>query len=302
MSKMLFQLDLPLIVAKAKEDIGVNNIWKYLRYIRMFTERSRLVSKGKDISYAVYNTLLWKGEVALCKDKILGIVVAQIVSGKKNHNDEYEFVDVEAENKYKRKNLEVGKDCVIMYHDSTHIPPIIYIWAIANEIISREDIIRTQDNMLRKPILVKGIGEEQDNAMVKASNVLSGVSFINTKQGKKSSNVMQQEDIEVLNLQVGNSYKAPEVWASRKNYEELICDYLGYVTAKNEKRERVNVSETNNENSIAMTFYESYLYYQHKAVQECNDLLGEELEFTELMKKPEEREETKNVRKENEMD
>ena len=44
--------------------------------------------------------------------------------------------------------------------------------------------------------------------------------------------------MEVLSLQVGNSYKAPEVWASRKNLEEMICDYLGYVTAKNEKRER----------------------------------------------------------------
>ena len=42
MNKMLFEVQLPLVIAKAKEDLGVNNIWKYLRYIRMFTERSKL--------------------------------------------------------------------------------------------------------------------------------------------------------------------------------------------------------------------------------------------------------------------
>ena len=302
MDKMLFQLELPTAVAKAKEDLGVNNLWKYLRYIRMFMERSKLVYKGQDISYPVYNTLLWQGAVALVKDKILGLVIASIDSGKKDYNGYYTEVNVSAENGYKRTGVKVGEECIIMYHDSTRIAPIIYIWAIANEVIAREDIIRQQDNMLRKPILVDGVGEDFDNSMVKASNVLSGVSFITKKSKKSKANVMDSDGIEVLNLQVGNAYKGAELWTSRKNLEELICDYLGYSTAKNEKKERVNVPETMNENSIGMTFYEAYLYYQHKAVDECREKLGEELEFIELLKKPEEMEDKEDVSDENEVD
>lgn len=294
-TKMLFEVQAPLVLAKAKEDLGVNNIWKYLRYIRMFLDRSRLEYDGKDISYAVYNTLLWSGKVALVKDKIMGLVVAKIIDGKKNYNNEYETIDVEAENGYKRKNVEVGKDAIVIYHDTTRIAPIIYIWAIANEVIAREDIIRTQDNMLRKPIMVDGVGEDFDNGMVKASNVLSGVSFINSKK-KGKQNVMDAQGLEVLNLQVGNAYKGSELWASRKNLEELICDYLGYSTVKNEKRERVNVPEVMNENSVGMTFFESYEFYQRKAVEDAKKVFDGELKYTLLLKKPiEEKEEKEDV-------
>ena len=144
--------------------------------------------------------------------------------------------------------------------------------------------------MLRKPILVDGIGEDFDNGMVKASNVLSGVSFINRKQGKKGNNVMQQEGLEVLNLQVGNSYKGAELWASRKNLEELECDYMGYTTVKNEKRERMTNMEVNNENSVGMTFYESFIFNQDECVKNVQDKLGFTLEVVNHLKRPEQEE------------
>lgn len=299
---MLFELSLPTEIAKAKEDLGIDNLWKYLRYIRMFMERSRMEYEGKDVSYTFYNNLLWGGVTALVKDNIIGLVIAKVVDGKKNVNGDYDTVDLEAENGWKRKNVKVGKDCVLCYADETRIPPIIYIWALANEVISIEDIIRTQNNMLRKPILVDGIGADLDDAMVRASNVLSGVAFINKKGGKSKSNVMDANGMEVLNLQVGNSYKGAELWASRKNYEEFICDYLGYPTAKNEKRERVNVSETNNENSIGMTFYASYDAMQRKCVEEAKSVLDIDLVYTELISKPEESEGNENGSDENEVE
>ena len=300
MSKMLFEVQLPPAIAQAKEDLGVNNIWKYLRYIRMFLERCSMKCKGVDISYSVYNKLLWNGVVAFVKDTILGLVACKVVDGVKDQNGNYLTVNVEAENNYRKRNLKVGVDCCLLYHDTTRIPPIIYIWAIANEIITREDIIRTQDNMLRKPILVDGVGEDFDNAMVKTSNVLSGVSFINRKGSKK--NVMDTNGMEVLNLQVGNSYKGAEVWSSRKNYEELLCDYLGYTTVKNEKRERMNTTEVVNENSIGMTFFESFCFNQDEAKESIKNILGEEVEITYHLKREEPKEETKDVSNENEMD
>ena len=301
MSKMMFELEVPFAVAKAKEDLGINNLWKYLRYIRMFIERTAMYVDKVNISYQVYNILLWNGVVAFCKDKVLGLVVGKVVDGKKDANGNYVEINFEGENGYKRKNLKVDVDCVLIYADATRIPPVIYLWAIANEVITREDIIRTQDNMLRKPILVDGIGEDLDNAMVKTSNVLSGVAFIN-KKGSKKGNVMDSNGLEVLNLQVGNSYKGAELWASRKNYEELICDYLGYTTVKNEKRERMNTTEVNNENSVGMTFYESYMLLQRKGKEDIKRVLGFDVEIVELIKKPEEKEESENVGSKVEMD
>lgn len=299
MSKMLFEVQLPLVIAQVKEDLGVNNIWKYLRYIRMFLERCSMKHRGVDISYSAYNILLWDGVVAFVKDKIYGIVACKVIDGKKNANGNYAYVDVQTEDgSYKKKNLKVNEDCVLMYHDTTRIPPVIYIWAIANEIITREDIIRTQDNMLRKPILVDGIGEDFDNSMVQASNVLSGVSFINRKTKKKT--VMQDEGMEVLNLQVGNSYKGAELWNSRKNFEELLCDYLGYTTVKNEKRERMNTTEVVNENSVGMTFYESFLFNQDMAKKQIKEYLDEEIEITNHLKTS--KEDNENVSNEKEMD
>lgn len=292
-TKMLWEVALPPALAKAKEDLGVGNIWKYLRYYRMFIERFLLKHDGKNISYPVYNNLLWSGVVAFYNDKVSGLQVCRVSNGIKDANGDYVKVDIEGENGYKQKNLKVGEDVVLMYADGTRIPPVVYIWAIANEIISREDIIRTQDNMLRKPILIDGVGEDLDNALVKASNVLSGVAFMNRKGKKNKDNVMNDKEMEVLNLQVGNSYKGRELWDSRKNYETLICDYLGYTTVKNEKAERMNTTEVEHENSIGNTFYASCLELQKLAIKQVREVFGIELELVELLKQ--EKEETENV-------
>lgn len=290
MSKMLFQLYKPFDIAKAKEDIGINDLWRYLRYIRMFMERCAYIVDNVDLSFPVYNILLWDGVVAFVKDNVLGVIACKVIDGKKDPNGNYVKVDVEGENGYNKKGLVVNKNCVLLYSDFTRIPPILYIWAIANEIISREDIIRTQDNMLRKPIMVDGVGADFDDSMVKISNVLSGVSFINRKKKGSKTNVMDTNGLEVLNLQVGNAYKGAEVWASRKNYEELMCDYLGFTTVKNEKRERMTNNEVNNENSVGMTFYESFMYLQNRSKDEIKKVLNSEVEIKELIHKPEEKE------------
>ena len=224
MSKMLWEVKAPLVVAKAKEDMGLNNIFKYLRYYRMFIERFKWTYKGEDLTNRIEQKLFWRGKVALCKDEVLGIlVVAEIDEEKQNPNGTLVRVSVSAENGWKRKNLEVGKDVVILYSDETRFAPVLYIWAIANEIIEREDIINQQDNMLRKPIVVAGEGAELDNAIAKMANVLSGVEWFNLNPKKKTEgNIMLDKGLEVLNLQVGNAYKGKELWESRGKLEELI--------------------------------------------------------------------------------
>ena len=282
-TKMLWELKAPTIIAQVKEDFSLNNIWKYLRYYRMYLERFALKHDGKDITRRIENLLFWRGKVALCNDEVFGLIVAEIDRETTNPNGEIISVDVSAENGYKRKNLKVGKDVVILYADETRIAPVLYIWAIANEVITREDIIRTQDNMLRKPILVKGVGEDFDNALVKASNVLSGVAWFNEKSKKGKDNVMSADEMEVLNLQVGNAYKGAELWDSRKHFDELLCDYIGYVTVKNEKRERVNTLEVENENSVGRTFYNSAVRLHEDCVKEVQEVLGKTIEFTKML-------------------
>ena len=287
-TKMLWELRAPEIIARVKEDFSVNNIWKYLRYYRMYIERFALYHKKTNLTRRVENLLFWRGKVAFVKDVVFGLVVAEIDREETNPNGVLISVDVSAENGYKRKNLKVGKDVVVLYADETHIAPVLYIWAIANEIVDREDIIRTQDNMLRKPILVKGVGEDFDNALVKASNVLSGVAWFNEKSKKGKDNVMSSEEMEVLNLQVGNAYKGAELWDSRKHFDELLCDYVGYVTVKNEKRERVNTLEVENENSVGRTFYKSAVRLHEDCVKEIKEVFGEQVEFKKMLEIEEE--------------
>lgn len=293
MSKMLWELKAPLAIAKAKEDMGLNNIFKYLRYYFMYLARYKYVCKGVDLTNRIESLLFWRGKVAFCKDLVYGLIVAEIDAEKSNPNGNLVYVDLSAENGWKRKNVEVGKDCVILYADDTHFAPVLYIWAIANEIIEREDIIDQQDNMLRKPILVTGEGAELDNAMAKIGNVLSGVAWFNLKpNAKKEANVMIQKDMEVLNLQVGNAYKGKELWESRGKFEELIKDYLGYRTVNNEKKERMIQAEVNESTSICDAFYKSSTSLREKAVEEIKSLLSEDIEFTKNIK---EKEEVKNV-------
>lgn len=289
MAKMLWEVNAPIAIAKAKEDMSVGNIYKYLRYYRMFKARVNFKYNDEDYSDRINNLLFWRGCCALVKDLLYGLVVCEIDETKsvRNPNGKLVKVSVSAENGYKRKDLEVGKDCVILYADETKYAPVLYIWAIANEIIDREDIIKTQDNMLRKPIIVTGEGEELDNAFAKIQNILSGVQWFNLKpKTKGSSNVLFDKPAEVLNLQVGNAYKGAELWASRKNFEELICDYLGYTTTKNEKRERMNTLEVKNENSVGMTFYKSFIRTIEKGLEDAKKI-GLNIELEKILEEEE---------------
>ena len=307
MAKMLWELKAPLVIAQAKEDMSLNNIFKYLRYYRMFIERYKWTYKGQDLTNRIEQKLFWRGKVALCKDPVFGLVVAEIDAEKTDPNGNIVSVSVSAENGYKRKNLEVGKDVVILYSDETRFAPVLYIWAIANAIIEREDIIKQQDNMLRKPIVVTGEGAELDNVMTKMNNVLSGVEWFNLNPKQKGGdNILTSKPLEVLNLQVGNAYKGKELWESRGKLEELIKDYLGYSTVNNEKKERMITAEVNQSTSICDTFYKSATYLREDCVNKVKEVLQEELELEKILEQKKEvienGSETSNVDRTNDKD
>ena len=289
MSKMLWEPWVNVGIAKAKEDMGVNNIFKYLRYYRMFLERFTWKDKsnGKDLTYPIEKTLFWRGQVMLVKTSLYGIVVCEIddKSWELDQNgDPIKVSGTALDGKTKYNKQVIGKDCIILYSDSSHLPPVLYIWSLANEILNVQDIIQQQNNMLRKPIMVSGEGAGFDNAVNKVMNVLSGVAWFNYNDRKgKSGNAMSSENpVEVLNLQVGNSYKGIELWDNHKHYEEFICDYLGYTTTKNEKRERMNTLEISNENSIGMTFYKGQVKERQDA-RKNGEKIGIDLEFGKLL-------------------
>lgn len=295
MSKMLWELKAPLVIAKAKEDLGLNNIFKYMRYYRMFIERFAWKYKDNDLTNRIENLLFWRGKVALVKDPVYDLVVADIDTEVIDPNGNITKVNVSAENGYKRRNLEVGKDVVILYSDETHFAPVLYIWAIANQIIEREDIINQQDNMLRKPIVVTGEGAELDNAMTKLANVLSGVEWINLNpKNKIDGKITLDKGIEVLNLQVGNAYKGKELWESRGKYEELIKDYLGYTSVNNQKKERMIQAEVSQSESVCDTFYKSALRLREDCKESVKSVLGIDLELEEVLEKEKEVEESGN--------
>ena len=301
MSKMLWELKVPFYVGTMKEDLGKNNIWKYLRYFRMFMERFKLKVNEKDISYSYFSKILFGGYVGIINDPLLGACVGSVDIESVDADGNPKIVTFNYDNGKKRK-CEVGKDIVIAYSDGTKIPPVLYLWAIANKVITREDIIDQQDNMLRKPIVVAGEGEDFDNAVNNAENLLSGIAWLNTKakkQSKAKGNILQSKDMEVLNLQVGNAYKGAELWDSRKNYEELICDYLGYTTTKNEKKERMNTLEVKNENSIGQTFYDSSKFHLLLMKKDCERVLNITVDIEYLLERKEEGGEDNGSGKEN---
>ena len=302
MSKMLWELKAPLAIAKAKEDMGLDNIFKYLRYYRMFIERVRWTYKDKDLTNRIESKLFWRGKVAICKDIVFGLVVAEIDAEKRDPNGVLMKVDVSAENGWNKKNLEVGKDVVILYSDQTTFAPVLYIWAIANEIITREDIIGTQDNMLRKPVVVAGEGAELDEAMTKMENVMSGLKWfnLNPKNKDKGGNLLLDKGLEVLNLQLGNAYKGKELWESRGKFEELIKDYLGYTTVNNQKKERMIQAEVSQSESICNTFYKSAMKMKDECVKQVKDVLGEELKLEKMLEQEKEVED--NGSQENQME
>lgn len=291
MTKMLWELKAPLNIALAKENIGQNDLFKYMRYFRMFTSRYGWFVGDKDYSYIIEKTALWKGLVVFCKDRITKeLYVLSVDSVKTDPNGDIVSLNASGENGYKRRNLTPNKDCVIMYSDSTKIAPVLYLWAIANEVIVREDIINQQDNMLRKPILISGVGSEFDEAMNKLQNVLSGVQFINVQgKTKKSDNIMNSDRFaEVLNLQVNNAYKGKELWESRGKFEELIKDYLGYTSVNNQKKERMITAEVDQSTSIADTFYNDSTEKRKATEKLVKSVLGVDLKLEEYLKKEEE--------------
>lgn len=302
MSKMLWELKAPLVVAKAKEDMGLNNIFKYMRYYRMYIERYKWKYKDIDLTNRIENKLFWRGKVALCKDIVFGLIVAEIDEEVIDPNGNLIKVSVSAENGWKKKNLEVGKDVIILYADETRFAPVLYIWAIANQIIEREDIIGQQDNMLRKPIVVAGEGADLDNAMAKIGNVLSGVEWFNLNpKNRKDGNIMLDKGLEVLNLQVGNAYKGKELWESRGKFEELIKDYLGYSSVNNEKKERMIQAEVSQSSSICDTFYKSATGLREDCVEQVKSVLGEDLKLEKILEERKEEEVQENGSEENQM-
>lgn len=301
MSKMLFEPWIGTAIAKAKEDMGLENIWKYLRYYRMFLERFTWKSGDNDLSLEIEKTLFWRGQVMLVPTTLYGLVVCEIDDKSMELDPNGKVIKVSGtalDGKTKYKNLKVGKQCVILYSDSSRLPPVLYIWAMSNEIIQVHDIIRQQNNMLRKPIVVAGEGASFDNAVNKVMNVLSSCAWfnLNDRKGKGGNAMLPEQPLQVLNLQVGNAYKGIELWDNVKHYEEYICDYLGYTTTKNEKRERMNTLEIENENSIGMTFYKEQVRIREEARKEL-ERLGVKLEFGKLLEI--EKEEVKDDVKEN---
>lgn len=285
MSKMLFEPWIGTAIAKAKEDMGVNNIWKYLRYYRMFLERFTWKSGKNDLSYQIEKTLFWRGQCMIVNTEMYGAVVCEIDDKSKSVDPNGNIIKISgtSDDGTKYKNKEVGKDCIILYSDSTHLPPVLYIWAMANNILELHDIIKQQNNMLRKPIMVAGEGAGFDNAVNKVMNVLSGVAWFNFNDRKgKGNSMIPEQPVEVLNLQVGNAYKGIELWDNVKHYEEYICDYLGYTTTKNEKRERMNTLEIENENSIGLTMYKAQVKERENAVK-MGKSIGLDLTFGKLL-------------------
>ena len=288
---MLWELALPVEIAEAKENLSKSNIWKYMRYFKMFMSRYRLIAKyedkEKDITYDYFSKILFAGRVGIIKDAVFGVSVGRISEEKEDANGLIETASFEFNNGKVIRNKKVGKDLVIAYADMTRLPPILYIIMIANQIIQKEAIINQQDNMLRKPIVVTGEGEQFDNAVNNANNVLSGIEWINTKPkgGKnKKGTVLDTSDMQVMNLQLGNAYKGAELWDSRKHYEEFLCEYMGYTTTKNEKKERMNITEVENDNSIGQTMAKADEVCIRKMIDDCKEILGVEIRLEKILK------------------
>lgn len=290
MSKMLWELELPVMIAEAKEDFSKNNIWKFMRYFNMFMSRYRLIAtvdeKEQDISYDYFSKIMF-GPVGIILDPVYGLCVGRISKEKENANGLIETATFEYDNGKTVSGKKVGEDMVVAYSDMTRLPPVLYLYAIGSKIIAKESIIDQQDNMLRKPIVITGEGEDFDNAVNNANNVLSGIEWINTKKksGKnKKGTLLDTSEMQVLNLQLGNAYKGSELWDSRKHYEELLCEYMGYTTTKNEKKERMNTTEVENDNSIGQTLGKSGEMLLRKMIKDVKEVLGVEIRLEKVLK------------------
>ena len=120
--------------------------------------------------------------------------------------------------------------------------------------------------------------------MTKMANVLSGVEWFNLNpKNKGNTDILNQKEMQVLNLQVGNAYKGKELWESRGKREELIKDYLGYSSVNNQKKERMIQAEVSQSASVCDTFYKSSLKLREDCVKETLSVLGEELKLEKIL-------------------
>ena len=155
-----------------------------------------------------------------------------------------------------------------------------------NKIVEIEDIIKTQNNMLRKPIVLYGLGEELDNSLNTIDSVMSGVGVIAKK--KKGKTILDDEQIEVINIQKANSYKGKELWESYNKYEEIIKDYLGYRSVNNAKKERMITDEVNQSNDVCDTFYKDSVSLREDGVKNVNSLFNIDLKLIKNLEGKEE--------------
>lgn len=297
MSKMLWEPLLKPAIAKAKENLGVNNIGKYLRYYHMYMARFKWKYNDKDITNAVEMKTFFNTVSCFYYDKVSQrLLILNVDNSITDENGNIIKVDASGDNNYSRKNLVVDKDCVLIYNDYTGIPPLLYIYAIANEIIGLEDTIREQNNMLRKPIILYGTGEQLDNALNNAQNMLSGVGFINLKNKRtgKGETIMDSMSMEVGNLQLGNSYKALELWENHNRYETQIKDYLGYASVNNEKKERMITDEVNKSRSISSTFKKEAIDIRKDVASKIKDILGVNVKLEVIMEEEVKEDDNKN--------
>lgn len=284
MSKYLFEPKLPLWIGEAKEGLGELELARILRSYKMFMTRFKWIIKGKDLTKVIEEKLFFKGYVGLYYDKVSEELYAlDIENVVKNPNNEVVRCDARGNNDYYKNNLKVGEDIIIVYSDITRLPPLLYVWEITKRINEKEDIISQQDNMLRKPIVVKGSGLEFEELATSLQNTLAGVSFINTSKRNKSQNALLDNPIEVLNLQTNNSYKGGELWESRSNYEDLLRDYLGYPSVNNKKRERMITDEVNQSISVAETNYRDSLMLREKGIEDVVSIFGIEGKLEKIL-------------------
>lgn len=267
------EVSLPTIQAKTKEAVGMFSLFQYLRYYQMFLGRFKSKSGEVDLTNRIEKLLFERGVCGLYKDPAYDYpLVLEVNLKKKDPNGNYITVDAKGENGYELKDKKVGEEIFLIWSDSSHIAPLLYIIGIATKILEKEDIIDQQDNMLRKPILIYGTGEKLDNAMNKLANLLSGVQFINLadkKSGKagKDSTIFDQDGLEVLNLESGQAYKGDKLWESRDNYEALIRDYLGYPSVNSDKKERLINAEVDKTTAFAEVRYNDDLYNRQKGYE-----------------------------------
>ena len=140
---------------------------------------------------------------------------------------------------------------------------------------------------MRKPYAIVGTGEDLDNSMNNFFNSKSNCIVMKRKVGK---DLLNDLGVEVLNFQLGNSYKAIELWEARDKEENLIKDYFGYPSNNGDKRERQITSEVGVNTLIAETMLKDALHEREEAVKKIKTYLGIDIKLTCLIEQEKEKE------------